>query len=122
MSGLPDIDRTSRIHTLMGVDVLVHRLPGVPGAVVLDFLSHQQRPEVLVPVTGGPSIEDPRIKPPTAPMSGEDFAILLAQAFRSAKSPKCPARNGHRPPRVKAQPKRKKRRGRRHAQTHDWLD
>ncbi len=121
MSGVPDVERTIRIHTGMGVDVLVHPLPHVPGALVLDYLSHQQRPEVLVPVTGGPSIEDPRIPRP-APMTEERFAILLAEAFKSDKSHKCPARDGYRPARVKAQRRRRRRRGRGHAQTDDWSD
>ena len=121
MSGLVDVERTIRIRTGMGADLLVHPLAGVPGAVVLDFLSYPERPEALVPVTGGPPVTDPRIKAQApAPTREERFAMLLAEAFKPDKSRKCPARDAYR--RVKAQPKRKKRRGRRHAQTEHWLD
>lgn len=122
MSGLPELQRTTRIRTGMGVDVLVHRLPHVPGALVLDFLSHQERPEVLVPVTGGPSIEDPRVARPGR-ITGEQFAILLAEAV-AHKPYHCHARDAKRGPRLGGykKGKTKKRRGRRHAQTDDWLD
>jgi hypothetical protein len=123
VSGLVDVERTIRIHTGMGADLLVHPLAGVPGAVVLDFVSYAERPEVLVPVTGGPAVTDSRIKPPAPPAPpatpGDRFAVLLAEALKSDKSRKCAA-HGYR--RVKPGPKRKKRRGRQHAQTEHWLD
>lgn len=122
MSGVPDVRRTARIRTAMGFDVLVHRLPDHPRALVLDFMSHQERPEVLVPVTGGPNVEDPREVKPTA---AERFAILFAPD-QPKPDRRCWARDtGGVRERERERKRRRMRKGRKRrksAPTDDWLD